>query len=116
MPVHIVEYRNGRWSELLVENSGEDFCFVPSPVKAPELAYALEILPLPPCSLYRTEVNLAANRWIQAVGIKLRNGFVLIVDYGYPRDEYYSPNESKALCRAIRGIGGPTIRSNDRER
>ena len=91
MPVHVVEYRNGRWSELLVESSAENFCFVPSRVKAPELAHALEILPLAPCPLYRTEINLAANRWIQAVGAKLRNGFVLIVDYGYSRDEYYRP-------------------------
>jgi SAM-dependent MidA family methyltransferase len=91
MPVHVVECRNGLWSELLVENSGEDFCFVPARVKTPELARALEILPLPRCSLYRTEVNLAANRWIQSVGMRLKNGFVLVVDYGYPRDEYYRP-------------------------
>ena len=44
-----------------------------------------------PCPLYRTEINLAASRWIQTVGVKLRNGFVLIVDYGYSRDEYYRP-------------------------
>ncbi len=91
MPVHVVEYRDDRWSELLVENSGENFRFVHSPVKAPELARALEKLPLPSISPYRTEVNLAANRWIQAVGGKLRSGFVLTVDYGYPRDEYYRP-------------------------
>jgi len=95
MPVHVVEYRNGGWSELLVENSAENFCFVPSEVKVPELAQALEKLPLPPYSPYRTEVNLAANRWIQAVGIKLRNGFVLIIDYGYPRDEYYRPERTE---------------------
>jgi SAM-dependent MidA family methyltransferase len=91
MPVHVVECRNGLWSELLVENSQESFCFVPARVKTPELARALEILPLPPCSLYRTEVNLAAKRWIQSVGVRLKNGFVLVVDYGYPRDEYYRP-------------------------
>src|SRR5580704_13871049 len=51
MPVHVVEYRNGCWSELLVENSGANFCFVPSRVKAPELAHALERLPLAPCPL-----------------------------------------------------------------
>jgi SAM-dependent MidA family methyltransferase len=91
MPVHVVEYKDGRWSELLVENLSRNFQFVPSRVRAPELAQALEKLPLPPGSLYRTEVNLAANRWIQAVGVKLGRGFVLIVDYGYPRDEYYRP-------------------------
>jgi SAM-dependent MidA family methyltransferase len=90
MPVHVVEYRNGRWSELLVENSEEGFCFVASQVKAPGLAQAVEKLPLPP-SPYRTEVHLAAARWIEAVGIKLKKGFVLIVDYGYSRHEYYRP-------------------------
>ena len=54
MPVHVVEYRNGDWSELLVDNSGENFCFVPSRVEAPELARALEKLPLPVASA-RTE-------------------------------------------------------------
>jgi SAM-dependent MidA family methyltransferase len=90
MPVHVVEYRNGRWSELLVENSEESFCFVPSHVKAPGLAQALEKFPLPP-SPYRTEMHLSAGRWIEAVGTKLKNGFVLIVDYGYSRHEYYRP-------------------------
>ena len=52
-------------------------------------------MPLPPRSPYRTEVNLAASRWIQAVGTKLRIGFVLIVDYGYSRDEYYSPERTE---------------------
>jgi SAM-dependent MidA family methyltransferase len=91
MPVHVVEYRNDRWCELLVENFEENFCFVPARVETPELAHALGMLPLPPGSLYRTEINLAANRWIQTVGLKLRNGFVLIIDYGYPRGEYYRP-------------------------
>ena len=91
MPVHIVEYENGCWSELLVDNSGDNFIFVPSRVDTPELAQALQKLPLPPGSPYRTEVNLAANRWVQAVGSKLRLGFVLIVDYGYSREEYYRP-------------------------
>jgi SAM-dependent MidA family methyltransferase len=95
MPVHVIEYRNGRWCELLVENSGENFRFVPSRIKAPDLARVLEKLPLPPCPVYRTEVNLAASRWIQTVGRKLRKGYVLIVDYGYPRHEYYKPERTE---------------------
>ena len=95
MPVHIVEYESGRWSELLVDHSRDNFLFVPSRVNSTELAQALEKLPLPSRSPYRTEVNLAASRWIQAVGAKLRIGFVLIVDYGYSRDEYYSPERTE---------------------
>jgi SAM-dependent MidA family methyltransferase len=89
MPVHIVVYRNDEWSELLVDISGEEFGFVPAKIEAPELLQALDKLPLPAASPYRTEVNLAATRWIREVGTRLEKGFVLIVDYGFPRDEYY---------------------------
>jgi SAM-dependent MidA family methyltransferase len=94
MPVHVVEYRNGRWSELLVEHSGEHFVFAPSRVDKPELKQALEKLPVPACSPYRTEVNLGADPWIQAIAGKLNRGFILIVDYGYPRLEYYGPERT----------------------
>ena len=95
MPVHVVEYRDGCWSELLVENSEEHFVFVPSRVDKPELKQALEKLPVPAGSPYRTEVNLAADAWIQAVASKLSTGFILIVDYGFPRLEYYRPERTE---------------------
>jgi SAM-dependent MidA family methyltransferase len=95
MPVHIVVYRDDEWSELCVDISGEDFGFVPVKIEAPELVQALHKLPLPVASPYRTEVNLAAARWIQAVSTRLEHGFVLIVDYGFPRDEYYKPERSE---------------------
>ncbi|MBV9105114.1 MAG: SAM-dependent methyltransferase [Verrucomicrobia bacterium] len=94
MPVHLVVYRDDRWSELLVGISGEDFCFVPGKVGSPALAQALDKLPLPVFSPYTTEVNLAALRWIQSVSTKLERGFVLIVDYGFPRAEYYKPERT----------------------
>jgi SAM-dependent MidA family methyltransferase len=94
MPVHLVDYRDAEWSELLVDISGADFGFVPAKVTAPDLVEALDKLPLPVTSPYRTEVNLAARRWIQAVGTNLERGFVLIVDYGFPRDEYYKPERT----------------------
>jgi SAM-dependent MidA family methyltransferase len=95
MPVHLVEYRNGAWSELLVDISRQDFCFIPSKIESSELAKALEKLPLPAASLYRTEVNLVALRWVRGVSKKLARGFVLIVDYGFPRHEYYKPERTE---------------------
>jgi SAM-dependent MidA family methyltransferase len=91
MPVHLVLYRDNEWSELWVDISEKDFCFVPAKIDAPELVQAIEKLPVPLASPYRTEVNLAAMRWIQAVSARLELGFVLIVDYGFPRDVYYQP-------------------------
>jgi SAM-dependent MidA family methyltransferase len=95
MPVHIVVYRDGAWSELLVDISGEEFSFVPAQIEAPELKEAVEKLPLPVAAPYRTEVNLAATRWIHEVSTRLERGFVLTVDYGFPRREYYKPDRSE---------------------
>jgi SAM-dependent MidA family methyltransferase len=95
MPVHLILYRDDEWSELRVDISGKDFCFVPAKIEAPELVQATDKIPVPVASPYRTEVNLAATRWIQAVSSRLEQGFVLIVDYGYPRGEYYQPERTE---------------------
>jgi SAM-dependent MidA family methyltransferase len=95
MPVHLVLYRDDEWSELWVDISGKDFCFVPAKIEAPELVQATDKIPVPVASPYRTEVNLAATRWIQTVGTRLEQGFVLIVDYGFPRREYYQPERTE---------------------
>ena len=95
MPVHLVAYCDDQWSELQVDFSGKDFFFVPTKVASPELALALEKLPLPLVVPYRTEVNLAAAHWIQTVSTRLERGFVLIADYGFPRDEYYKPERTE---------------------
>jgi SAM-dependent MidA family methyltransferase len=88
LPVHLVEFSDGKWCELLVQNAESDFEFARSPGLDPQLAAALrDIQVMPP---YRTEVNLAAREWVRAVAQKLSDGFVLIVDYGYPKAEYYS--------------------------
>ncbi|MEQ9234716.1 class I SAM-dependent methyltransferase [Coleofasciculus sp. E2-BRE-01] len=40
---------------------------------------------------YRTEVNLAALDWMEMIANKLKQGFLLTIDYGYPADRYYLP-------------------------
>jgi SAM-dependent MidA family methyltransferase len=47
-----------------------------------------------------TEVNLLALDWVHDVSQKLRKGYVITVDYGYPAREYYSPSRPKGtfLC------------------
>ncbi len=95
IPVDIVEYRNGRWLELLVTLSGEELLFHPFAITRRELAEAIEKIPLPLPSPYRTEVRPAAADWIQDVSAKLDRGFALVVDYGYPRREYYKPDRTE---------------------
>jgi len=94
MPVHLLEYRESGWYELYVTCTEQNFAFVSSPILSPGLADALKKLPSPVNTPYRTEVNLGGVRWIGEIGSRLQNGFVLMVDYGYSRDEYYKPERT----------------------
>ncbi len=38
---------------------------------------------------YRSEVNLAMEGWIDALSDCLQQGLILLIDYGFPRHEYY---------------------------
>ena len=40
---------------------------------------------------YRSEVNLRLAPWMRALAGAMERGLVLIIDYGYPRREYYHP-------------------------
>jgi SAM-dependent MidA family methyltransferase len=38
---------------------------------------------------YRTEINLEATKWMKQIGLALKKGYVLTIDYGYPSSELY---------------------------
>jgi SAM-dependent MidA family methyltransferase len=95
MPVHLLEYRDGHWYERCVICSAKNFEFVSLPIASPSVADAVSKLPLPLHTPYLTEVNLSAKRWIKEIRSRLENGFILVVDYGYPRDEYYKPDRTE---------------------
>lgn len=40
---------------------------------------------------YRGEMGLQAEAWVRSVGEKLNTGVLLIIDYGFPRREFYHP-------------------------
>ncbi|MCP4042596.1 MAG: SAM-dependent methyltransferase [Gammaproteobacteria bacterium] len=43
---------------------------------------------------YDTELGLAQNAWVRSVGEFLDAGALLIIDYGFPRREFYHPQRS----------------------
>lgn len=43
---------------------------------------------------YVSEVNLAAEAWIRSIANVLDAGVILLIDYGFPRHEYYHPDRS----------------------
>lgn len=43
---------------------------------------------------YTSEICMAANAWIKSVADMLAEGAVFLIDYGYPRHEYYHPQRT----------------------
>jgi SAM-dependent MidA family methyltransferase len=97
-PVHLIvsvetKTESTEWLEKFVSSNGDEFAFLHQPIDDPKLRDHLQKLPARPAS-YETEVNLAARDWIGNVSRKLACGYVIVVDYGYPRDEFYAPHRS----------------------
>ena len=102
MPVRLIARGpGGEWQEKFVADSGDDFVFVRTPIKDEPLRSYLERIPLTGNDHYETEVNLAGLDWINEVAKKLTRGFVLGVDYGYPRAEFYSPERTAGTLQAF---------------
>lgn len=90
-PVHLLEKRNGELREVFVVN-GQQGGFdeeLRNPSTA-ELAAYFDWLGVAPLEGNRAEVNLAAPAWMRGVGDRVRRGFVLTIDYGYPAQELYA--------------------------
>ncbi len=97
LPVHRVRVVQGRWQEVYVT---EDFAEALGPLSTPRLADYLRDLPVHLMEGYTTEINLRALDWLEDIAQRLQRGFVLTIDYGYEREDYFSPQhrEGTLLC------------------
>jgi SAM-dependent MidA family methyltransferase len=127
LPVHRVKVENGEWREIHVADSeptpcpsagGEPdrhgltdersplgrgrggFLEVLGPLSTPRLADYLRDLPVEHMEGYRTEVNLRALDWLADVAQRLKRGWIVTIDYGYERREYFAPHhrDGTLLC------------------
>jgi len=92
MPVYRVLKTDTGWREVCVGISDEGLFADHRAVSDARLREALEDINRRFPGLpegYLTEINLAAGNWLRGVSAFLRRGLVLIIDYGYPRAEYY---------------------------
>ncbi len=99
-PVHRVCRRGDRWVERCVDfQEDRGFVFIDAEITAPELAAHLTRLPAV-ADGYETEVNLAVAPWLAEVSSRLHAGYILAIDYGYPRSEYYRPERTSGTLSA----------------
>jgi SAM-dependent MidA family methyltransferase len=85
------------WEEKYVTSRGDGLVFVAGPLSSTLLEKYLQVVEAAPP--YETEINTRIPDWVRAVTNKLTRGYVLAVDYGYARDEYYAPHRSAGTLR-----------------
>ena len=96
MPVHIVAWREDGIRERGVVTDGDGFAWAERPATGALLVAAAEIgsqCRLPPG--YESEIGLAARAWCAEWGRRLAAGAVLLVDYGFPRREFYHQQRAR---------------------
>ncbi|MBK5930948.1 class I SAM-dependent methyltransferase [Halochromatium salexigens] len=93
MPVHRFQISDeGRVQEVCVGIEGEGFAEILAEPAAPALQSAVEALQARGLATqpgYRSEINLRLAPWTQALATMLNAGLLLLIDYGYPRAEFY---------------------------
>ncbi len=97
MPVHAVAWRDQGIMERGVAVHDEKFEWRERPAAATLREEATSIrVPVP----YVSEIGLAARAWMHTLCERLEQGAILVIDYGFPRHEYYHPQraEGTLMC------------------
>lgn len=102
MPVHLLAWRDGEVFERGVSTDADGALrWADRPADA-RLRTAGEALnaPMPEDGEYVSELNLAGPAWVADWRQRLDTGALILIDYGYPRAEYYLPSRSNGtlLC------------------
>ena len=98
MPAHLVVRKHGAWLERGVSANQAGFSWQDRPIADGTLLQAALTLDVP--DNYLTEINLAAPAFISSLAERLQRGVLLMIDYGFPRTEYYHPqrNQGTLMC------------------
>ena len=102
MPAHLVVAKgDGLYERGIALADDDSLAWADRPLagRLAEAAAALD-LPQPEAGEYLTEISLAARAWIAEWARRLRQGALLLIDYGYPAAEFYLPSRSRGtlLC------------------
>jgi SAM-dependent MidA family methyltransferase len=94
MPVYRFVRSGQHFDEQRVAWNGGQFIWASQPVDNADLASRLAALGELP-DAYASEIGLAAPAWIATLGGILEQGLILLIDYGFPQQEYYHPQRSQ---------------------
>ncbi|MCR4346383.1 MAG: SAM-dependent methyltransferase [Sulfuricaulis sp.] len=92
MPVTRFKVTETDISELYVGWENEHFVWREKPASASVRA---RVEPLGLAAGYTSEINLCAEAWVRSIADILKQGTMLLIDYGFPRSEFYHPQRSQ---------------------
>lgn len=103
-PVHCVTLVDQSLKEIYVGQQDGRLMEIVADLSTPKLANYFDWIGVnfadpAYASGYRTEVNLAALDWMDAVAQRLDRGYVLTIDYGYTAQRYYNPGRSQGTLQ-----------------
>ncbi len=101
LPVRIFEIRDKPYEVYLTVDETENLKETLLPARAETTAYLKDFAPwVFDFEGYRSEINLKAKAFIEKLAQKLKIGYLMIFDYGYISQEYYSDqrNRGTLLC------------------
>lgn len=91
MPVHAVAWRSEGILERGVSFLNDRLAWAERPAQGQLLEEAKAVpVPVP----YESEIGLIARAWMRELAERLEEGVVFVVDYGFPRHEYYHPQRA----------------------
>lgn len=96
LPFHLMRSTGAGWEELYVVGENGSPAFHPA---APSIDTAA--LPERP-SGYLAELRPAGGDWLRALASKLRCGYILIADYGFPAADLYAPHRTEGTFSCYR--------------
>lgn len=101
MPVHLFQVDEDGATELYIACQDDEFIWQRGSLSETGLAQRIAAIEqgwheqdIELSAPYRSEINLAAESWLRSIGALLTAGLVLIIDYGFPRHEYYHPQRA----------------------
>jgi SAM-dependent MidA family methyltransferase len=97
IPVHMIQWQSGRWQECGVSDD-QGFVWQNRPLHNQSLVANIDTNQL--SDDYITEVCPAAQALIASLAGMLRQGLILMLDYGFCAREYYHPqrNQGTLMC------------------
>jgi SAM-dependent MidA family methyltransferase len=88
IPVHAVGWRS---SGIVERGVSAALTWDDRPARGELLEQAKAIgVPTP----YDSEIGLAASAWMRSLAERLEQGVIFVIDYGFPRHEYYHPQRA----------------------